>query len=372
MREHELYDKLSIAEEHLKIRPLFPTLNLIVFSYLTLLKDYKTLKDLSMNFSMMTLSPCITAEDFRTASYLVENDIAGAKMQIKFTQSLDPEDMYSYLFEGITKKIVGVSGDDSFNKALALARPNEKILLAQFLQTKEDIEFSKMLYTNDTSLGNQIDEMNQIVEKNQKLPIPNLTLAELYIKNNDIDKALKIVSSVLSAYPSYPRALSIAYNIYSNYLNNSPFAQRCASKLSNVSPINPYNVEKDSALSESELAEIVELSNIFTSNNPLITFAKAKLEETESVSKTAQESKQAEEEIKTEEKPEEAPKKPETPTYEETHNQQTNQEKITNKEAPFETESQDYIGLGYEAFRNKDYAKATEYFLKVLKEEKQR
>jgi TolA-binding protein len=364
MKEQELRNKLKATEELLIAKPLSLTLNLLAFSYLTLLKEYLALKDLSLNYSMLAISPCILAEDFRAVSDLAENDIENAMMEVKFTQSIDPEDVYSYILEGIIKKVVGENPEDAFSKAIAFAKPKEKIALEKLIKGKGSEKFEEMININNASLDTQIEQMNSIIANNSSLPYPKLTLAELYLKNEDIDRAIKILNGVLSTYPSYPRALMIAYTVYNDYLKDNETAKRYAAKLSKANPISPYNSKVESSQDENEQAETLELENIFLTDNPIISFAKTKLEEIERLLGNEQEPEKNLLENRAN------ASKEEPPSFKVEDKDRSNEAENTEIAIQPEINNEDNIRIGYDAINNKDYPKAIECFLKALKEGK--
>ncbi len=357
MKEHELYDKLSITKDHRELRPISNVLNLLVFSYLTLLGKYDELLETSSNYSMSALTSSILCEDFRTMSYIAKSDIESAKVQVKYALTVDPEDFYSYLFEGIIKKLESENGDISLSKAIALASPREKKAIKDFVKTEEDSTISYLLNrTGETS--ERINRVQKIIKENPSSPIAKLSLAETSLEKGEVENALRIVSSLVSLYPSYPRALRILYKIYSEFLKNDAAANHYADKLFSVNPISFYTPIDKTSSSESEEAEVSELEKIFIYDNPLLGFIKNKLRNIEENGvqgnnplKKSTDYRGLKEKIKA--KAEEEPEK-------------NIRETKSTGEATDETT--DYIECGFNALSKKDYAEAITYFLKSLKE----
>ncbi|MGC9124536.1 MAG: hypothetical protein ACP5GW_00265 [Caldisericaceae bacterium] len=328
----------------------------MAFSYLTLTKQYSKLKDLSSNYSMVALSPSVLVEDFRALSYLAENDIQNALMEIALAQSIDPEDTYSFLLEGILKQSTGNKTEESFGKSIFFARPKDKTALISILQSQENSEYAIMFKIDESSLDEQILEMSKIAESNPGIPYPKLTLAQLYLRKRDIDAASKVLNSVLSLYPYYPRALALAYTLHNDYLSDSVAAQHYAVRLFDVNPISIHRNKIPSFASSEEQSEMLELENIFLTDNPILSFAKTRLEELNKVNTTVLEQ----------------PKDQDTNAAYETAKEvkndfiEDNPQKTQPKPDSYVV---DYIELGRKALSDKDFSEAIKYFLKALNEQ---
>lgn len=331
MKEYTLYDRLEIIRNEVSRRPLSVNLNLLLFSYLALLKIYNELLDYSTLFTMSVLKPCTIGEDFRTIGYIAKGVLHDAEIQLKYIRSIDPEDPYTYLFEGLLKLLKGENPQESFKQALIFSGLKEREEIEQFLNIKADKEALELYNPPDDVADDTVEKTKIAIDNNPYFAPLKVNFAEILMKKRDIDGAKKKITAVISQYPYYPRAIALLTKIYLK-MDKKEEAEFAMRNFLEINPLNPYVKEMENLTDKKESIEIEELKKLFETNNPLIASFKdlyKKIKGGELVRSEETLAKIEEEEI-FEEKPVEG----EQPLIEETTKEVVPQKEITEEVAP--------------------------------------
>lgn len=341
MMEYTLYDKLGIARNDVLNKPFSVNLNLLLFSYLTLLKFYDELLDRTMSFIMSVFIPCTVAEDFRTAACIAKENLKDAEIQVRYINSIDPEDPYSYLFNGLIEFLKGGrSFQEEFRQSLIFLSPNEREELEKFLNISVDKEKLELYKIPDIVTEDMTEKVNIAIQNNPYYPPLKVSLAEILMKKEDFEAAKEKITAIISQYPFYPRATALLANIYRR-MGKSVETKSAINNLLATNPLTIYDNDLKEFIDEKEPAEAEELKKLFETNNPLMAFFKDMYKKIESrgsekevpsteESKVSQSGNEAEEnlekpaekeefeELKEKEPPEEAipQEKPEEPSAE--------------------------------------------------------
>lgn len=279
MKEHELYDRLDLAQKRLNLRPVSCILNILTFSYLLLLNKFDELMDLANTYSMTTSVPCILCENFRTLVSIEKKDIKSSELQIKYALSVDPEDYANYLFTGLIEMTKGVSGEDYFKKALSLTLNSEKTRLSETLKVEDDQLFKEIARPPEYMTNEQIERLRGMVSSEPNNPIYKVSLAEAYFKKRDFRSSEWLLQSVISIYPYYPRALYILSRINEEYKNDIDTSVFYLKKIFMVNPLSEYAVKKEVFLDDKEMIDLDELIYVFKDDDPIVKHFIRKYEE---------------------------------------------------------------------------------------------
>ena len=282
MMEYTLYDKLGIARNDVLNKPFSVNLNLLLFSYLTLLKFYDELLDRTMSFVMSVFIPCTVAEDFRTAACIAKENLKDAEIQVRYINSIDPEDPYSYLFNGLIEFLKGGrSFQEEFRQSLIFLSPNEREELEKFLNISVDKEKLELYKIPDIVTEDMTEKVNIAIQNNPYYPPLKVSLAEILMKKEDFEAAKKKITAIISQYPFYPRATALLANIYKR-MGKSIETKSAINNLLATNPLTVYDNGLKEFIDEKEPAEAEELKKLFETNNPLMAFFKEMYKKIES------------------------------------------------------------------------------------------
>jgi len=282
MMEYTLYDKLGIARNDVLNKPFSVNLNLLLFSYLTLLKFYDELLDRTMSFIMSVFIPCTVAEDFRTAACIAKENLKDAEIQVRYINSIDPEDPYSYLFNGLIEFLKGGrSFQEEFRQSLMFLSPNEREELEKFLNISVDKEKLELYKIPDIVTEDMTEKVNIAIQNNPYYPPLKVSLAEILMKKEDFEAAKEKITAIISQYPFYPRATVLLANIYKR-MGKSVETKSAINNLLATNPLTIYDNDLKDFIDEKEPAEAEELKNLFETNNPLMAFFKEMYKKIES------------------------------------------------------------------------------------------
>jgi hypothetical protein len=273
MKEYTLYDKLEITKNEVFKKPFSINLNLLLFSYLTLLKNYEELLDHTTIFSMSALKPSIIGEDFRSAGCIAKGNIEETEIQLKYSQSIDPEDPYNYLFQGLLKLMKKDEPGYDFEQSLLFLRSGERKEIENFLNIKASSEKIELYQIPDIVTEDMLLKVERALEENPYSTALKLSLAEILTKKGEFESARERITMIASQYPYYPRATALLAQIYWKTGNKEAFAVT-SKTIAETNPLNIYNFGLENFIDKDELAEIEELKNLFKENNPLIAFFK--------------------------------------------------------------------------------------------------
>ena len=273
MMEYTLYDKLGIARNDVLNKPFSVNLNLLLFSYLTLLKFYDELLDRTMSFIMSVFIPCTVAEDFRTAACIAKENLKDAEIQVRYINSIDPEDPYSYLFNGLIEFLKGESSQEEFRQSLIFLSPNEREELEKFLNISVDKEKLELYKIPDIVTEDMTEKVNIAIQNNPYYPPLKVSLAEILMKKEDFEAAKEKITAIISQYPFYPRATALLANIYRR-MEKSVKTKSAIKNLLATNPLTIYDNDLKEFIDEKEPAEAEELKKLFETNNPLMAFFK--------------------------------------------------------------------------------------------------
>lgn len=274
MKEYTLYDKLGIARNDVLNKPFSVNLNLLLFSYLTLLKFYDELLDRTMSFIMSVFIPCTVAEDFRTAAFIAKGNLKDAEIQVRYINSIDPEDPYSYLFNELIEFLKGGrSFQEEFRQSLIFLSPNEREELEKFLNISVDKEKLELYKIPDIVTEDMTEKVNIAIQNNPYYPPLKVSLAEILMKKEDFEAAKEKITAIISQYPFYPRATALLANIYKR-MGKSVETKSAIKNLLATNPLTIYDNGLKDFIDEKEPAEAEELKKLFETNNPLMAFFK--------------------------------------------------------------------------------------------------
>ncbi len=274
MEEYILSERLRLIREEVARRPLSINLNLLMFSYMTLLKLYDELLEDATNFLMNVVTPCEVAEDFKAVAYIAKGDIPNAQLETKYALSIDPEDPYAHLFRGIIEMVKGVDPKDDLEKALIFFDNNKRDEVQAICGFQAEKEKIALFRGEDFKNAEIIKSLEKVLEKERSNAPLKTNLAEAVLKLGNLEKAKEIINSVIQEYPFYPRALSILTKIYDNE-NKIEASHEIMRKILQINPLSPYLTEAGRVLDEKETIELNNLKQFFESNNPFLDFFKS-------------------------------------------------------------------------------------------------
>jgi len=289
MREHEIYDRLSIVEEKLNIRPSSIFLNILSLTYNFLLNKFDIVEKRAETLSMDTKTPNVFYELFRGIAYLNRGALLDANIVFKYVLNIDPELHYGYMFKGYVNMAEGKNAQELFEKTVALAPANEKETILHLTNAKEDEKLKIILSEENLDRREFIDILKELQKTNKDSIILKTSLAEAYFRAQETEKAQTLLQEILITYPDYPRILYLLGRIYDERLNNPTKANEFYRKVLEINPLCRYRmlpIEEN----ESALNELNELILLYKTESPILRYfehiyKRAKEEKTEEKSK---------------------------------------------------------------------------------------
>jgi tetratricopeptide (TPR) repeat protein len=410
MKEFTLYDKIAIVRSDLLNKPYSINLNLLLFSYLTLLKLYDELLDKTMLFTMSVFTPCALAEDFRALACIANGNINDAKIEIRYVNSIDLEDPYSYLLNGLIKFATGEDPKEDFAQALTFLNQSEREEMEKFLNMETNRENLELYAPPDIITDDIVNKIDIAIENTPNYLPLKVSFAEILMKKENLELAKEKLMAILSQYPFYPRAIALLAKIY-NKMGKAKEAKFTIRNLLAINPLTVYVNGLEEFIEEKEPAEAKELKLLFETNNPIIAFFKEmhkkieggefkpnpKVEEAVPQKETSEEKyanetelkESKEEQIKEPEKAEATAEvtaiKKEEIAHEKPEKESEQKEAVWEKlkeesleggakESPLAAENRNppnektALDMGFEFLHKKEYEKAIKEFLQALKE----
>ncbi len=347
MKEHIVFEKIEHYEKTVKNRPISLLPNLLLLSYMALGKKYDKLATYSEQFLMSNPSINILVEDFVMLSNIANEQESFADISYRNIHSLDPEDPYANLLQVLIEPT-----EENLCKT-KIFLPKEDVKKLGDIMENTDTKDTYNLYRVPDVIGMKdsiINKIKKALDETPADPVLRTSLAEAYLKTNQIEDAKKEINTVISIYPNYTRALYIQAKIEQDYYENEEKGISIYKKIYNLNPVSPYLKGIEIVfLSDEESYMVSELKSIFKYDNPFVLFFKEnfkpKKENTDQQEKTA-----LSQEIKEKAKPEgeKAPVREEEPSGK--------QENLSTLDRAYE-----YLAKG-------DHKNAIESFLKSLKE----